>query len=243
MCSESRKTTVLICALAIEAEPVLNNFTSIDRKSHKGIHIYRCEHKSTPIIVVVGGVGMEAANKAALLTVGEFNPSKIVNFGFAGAVEPTLKIGQVVVVDSVGLYGKDSTPLKLATINSNLLNSPNISVGGKCLQVDRPFNSADKKLAAKDGAVIVDMESWSIANVALENGISSLVVRAITDEIDCQLGQFMDKKNGFDWKDRVAKDQFLKHALPAARNNAGVIRMMIDHWATTEAMPDVGREV
>ncbi|MFW5832695.1 MAG: 5'-methylthioadenosine nucleosidase [Pseudomonadota bacterium] len=132
-------------------------------------------HGYAPMPLLAVAMGPEAATRAAehLLASGaEF----LVAFGTAGALDPALRPGDLVVPDTVG-DGDTSIRLQQDDLRARLEAS-----GGRLLGVRTPLVEIDAKIdAAARGFAAVDMESFAVARVAGEAGVPVRVVRAIVD--------------------------------------------------------------
>ncbi|TVQ38679.1 MAG: hypothetical protein EA356_02650 [Geminicoccaceae bacterium] len=121
------------------------------------------------------GMGPEAAAGATRDLI-ERGVSLIVSFGLAGALEPRLRPGSLVVPAEVG-DGATSYPVASAPLRAALEGE-----GGRLLSVAVPLVDPDAKLdAAVKGFDAVDMESFAAADVAHAAGVRFLAVRAISD--------------------------------------------------------------
>jgi adenosylhomocysteine nucleosidase len=127
----------------------------------------------------VGGVGVEAAARAARLLIDGHRPRVLVSAGFAGGLRPELLRGALVrptrVVDASGGRPRDllesepaaAVPITICTTHA-IVRTP-----------------AEKHaLAAATDAALVDMETHAVAGVALEAGIACAGVRVISDAAD-----------------------------------------------------------
>jgi hypothetical protein len=120
-------------------------------------------------IVAGGGDGerLEAALEHALAIK---TPDLILSSGLAGALDPTLMVGDVVM---------DSEPRLLAVLAEALPHARSGSILGR----DAPIASASQKSAlhAATGAMAVDMESHIAARVAARHRIPFAAIRVISD--------------------------------------------------------------
>jgi adenosylhomocysteine nucleosidase len=122
-------------------------------------------------IIRVTGIG---AHRAAIVTarvIDEFSPAAVIACGFAGALRPTLKVGDLVAAREV-VDGLDRVwPCSAITGSQRVLTAKRI--------IGEPADKAD--MFAKFDADAVDMESAAIAKVCCERGIAFGCVRVISD--------------------------------------------------------------
>ena len=109
------------------------------------------------IVVAHTGVGRAAAEKTVRALLGAYRPRKLFAAGFAGALDPQLKVGDVVERDVVTRDEPAETP------------------------------AAKAQLAHETGARAVDMETSAIAAVCAEAGVPMRIVRAISDTAQAPL--------------------------------------------------------
>jgi adenosylhomocysteine nucleosidase len=133
-------------------------------------------------LVVETGVGAARASAAARWVLKTYPPRLVVACGFAGSLDPSLAVGDVVlastVVESDDLHWQVALPAELGDLRS-----------GRLLTVPRLVTTArDKRaLAGQYHAAAVDMESAAIAEVCREWHVPCAVVRAISDAADADL--------------------------------------------------------
>lgn len=131
-------------------------------------------------------MGAEAAGEAAdgLRAKGA---DALMSFGFAGALEPGLNSGDLVLPESV--YAGHLLDVDLSWRDSLCRRLPNhFTVAGGILAASNGVLTTDiskRELARATGARAVDMESGAVAEVAAYGGgIPFLAVRAISDTIE-----------------------------------------------------------
>jgi adenosylhomocysteine nucleosidase len=108
----------------------------------------------------------------------------VVSFGLCGALDPALKVGDLVIGESVAdagdCYGAD---VHWAARIAALLPSARV---GRFARAERPVSSVAEKaeLRERTGAVAVDLESFPVAKLARWFGVPFAVIRAVSDAAD-----------------------------------------------------------
>jgi adenosylhomocysteine nucleosidase len=108
----------------------------------------------------------------------------VVSFGLCGALDPALKVGDLVIGESVAdagdCYGADANwAARIAAL------LPDARVG-RFASAERPVASVAEKaeLRERTGAVAVDLESFPVARLARWFGVPFAVIRAVSDAAD-----------------------------------------------------------
>ena len=126
------------------------------------------------ISILIVGIGRANAEKSVRKFLAENSPERVLTCGFAGGLNPALKIGDVVF--QIGN--------RQSAIENELL-----AAGAKPAKIhcaDRIATTvAEKKaLRAETGANVVEMESAAIHAVCVERGIPCATIRVISDTAD-----------------------------------------------------------
>jgi adenosylhomocysteine nucleosidase len=127
----------------------------------------------------VTGVGSQNAERTARDLLSTSKPSLVISTGVAGALSPTLHIGDVVIAKEV-IEERTGTHFACAVPSS--IQHPASSI----VSASRMISSAQDKaaLASRFAAVAVDMESAAIARVCAEHSVPYAAIRAISDTAD-----------------------------------------------------------
>lgn len=140
-------------------------------------------HRVGETLIRCCGPGEARAQRAAESLI-EQGVRALVSWGTAGALEPTLRPGDLVLADTVlteqgGLAVDPGWQRRLSRLIENRVSLST----GKLLQSARPVaRTQDKRaLFAAKGAIAVDMESGGVALAAQTRGLPFLTVRAIVD--------------------------------------------------------------
>lgn len=163
---------VVVAALQREINGLVKNWRVVMHE-RDGRHFRFFEQDST--VVVCGGIGSEAARRAAQFAVALYQPQLLLSAGFAGALDQQLQVGQVfrprVVIDA-----GDGSRTETASGDGTLVSFSSVA------------NSAQKaSLAAAYGAQAVDMEAAAVARAARTHGIDFAALKAISDEASFEM--------------------------------------------------------
>lgn len=159
--------------------------------------------------IAVSGAGPHHAQRAAerLLACGV---GRLANWGVAGALDAGLAPGDVLLPDRI-LYAPDAPAFAadadaLACIDHALAPYLHVRTGA-LWSADRPVASAADKqaLAARSGALAVDMEAATVAAVAARADLPFIALKAICDpatrELPARIVRAMDAgSGGFSWR-------------------------------------------
>ena len=184
----------------------------------------------------VVGIGREAGGRLTRLL--EEAPCRLlVSLGYAGALDPHLRSGDLVVGNAY-LHGADP-PLScepLATRAAVLLRESGLSVQeGPVLTVDEPLLSprAKRRALYGSGALVVDMEGRWIAEAAARNGVPLIGIRAVLDEARFPLPSFVAAiiadAGRREWAHAIramSRSSTLRSILPLALKSRGASRSL-----------------
>jgi len=120
---------------------------------------FRRRAASRDVRIVHTGIGAYAARVALELAVCEELPERVISSGFAGALAPELRIGEIV------------TDAQVATADAVLATA-----------------AAKRTFRESTGAYAVDMETAAIREVCAAAGVPLAVLRAISDGAEDDLG-------------------------------------------------------
>jgi len=158
---------LLLAAMEIELAPVRRRL----RLSAHDEVTWRGRVADHDLIAARTGVGAGRAVDALQRLIEAHQPDCIINFGFAGALDPALRVGDIVQPAAV---------LNEAGRRIDLQNAP----GPILLTTDTLIDSAEGKrqLYAQHRAAAVDMESFALAQAARDRGIAIHLLRAVSDD-------------------------------------------------------------
>ena len=171
----------IIAALEREIHGLVKGWRKVERE-HEGRRFRFFENDEA--VAVCGGIGGEAARRATEAVIALYQPEIVQSVGFAGALDPSLKVGTIFCPSCV-IDSRDGSRAETG-MGSGVLVSAAAIVGIE-----------DKaKLSAVYGAHAVDMESAAVARGARARGVRFMAVKAISDESDFAmpaLDRFVDR--------------------------------------------------
>ncbi|MFO1022672.1 MAG: 5'-methylthioadenosine nucleosidase [Planctomycetales bacterium] len=174
-----------VVALPMEAAPLLKKCQRVNKYSG-GKFVFRGgRYGHLRLAIVECGMGFARARQGTLALIDAHAPKWILSIGFSGALLPEMKIGDIVVGNSLAdLHG---TELKID------LNMPEDRAGGryvgKLLTADAIIRTVEEKrqLHARTNALAVDLESLAVAQVCQEHRTRFMAVRVISDDLRADL--------------------------------------------------------
>jgi adenosylhomocysteine nucleosidase len=178
-------TIAIIAALDRELAPLVGNWRS-NQITDQGDTFRVFEHEN--LVAVAGGIGPQAAAKAAMAIVRYYKPQVLLSAGLAGGLTPSAKVGSV-IVPAVVVDAATETEYRCDR-------------GEKILVTVREITGSASKQALADRfhATAVDMEAAAVAEIARQEQITFRCVKAISDEVDFAMppfNQFVDQQGRF----------------------------------------------
>ena len=138
--------------------------------------------------IIVTGVGRKNAEKSLREFLATNSPKLVLTCGFAGGLNPDLKLGEVVfeLTDRRGEFHEPQTEKKIRDSQSSSLREKLLAAGAKpakffCADRITTTVAEKKRLRAETSADAVEMESGAIHAVCRERGIPCATVRVISD--------------------------------------------------------------
>jgi nucleoside phosphorylase len=176
---------VFVAAMEREVALLVKNWTRIQH-NHEGRVITFFEYAD--FVCVCGGIGVEAARRATQAAIALYHPSLIQSVGFAGALDATLRIGDI-FTPSIVLDARDGSRYQLSGGKGTLLTFMEVASA-----------SQKAKLNSAYAAQAVDMEAAAVASAASLHGIAFAAVKVISDEAYFEIpgtSQFIDPAGQF----------------------------------------------
>jgi len=188
----------IVAALEREVLPLVKNWqTTVVQHEGRAFTF----HESNYAVVVCGGIGPEAARRAAEAAVVKYSPEVIISAGIAGALVPELRVGETIfpalIIDAQD-GSRHETAIKTAPVantpfrRTTVVSYPQIAGVAQKQQLTKSY-----------GAQAVDMESAAVARAAMTHNLRFVAIKSISDEYDFEMpemsqfvrnGQFQEKR-------------------------------------------------
>jgi adenosylhomocysteine nucleosidase len=152
------------------------------------------------VAVVESGVGRKAAAAATADAVVLHRPAWVISTGFAGALQPELRRGHLLMADEVVDVQQQRLAIDVRADRAPD-ETPRWLHSGRLLTVDRVVRApADKRrLAAEHGALACDMETVAVAELCRRERLRFLSIRvisdAVEDELPVEIERLLDQKS------------------------------------------------
>jgi adenosylhomocysteine nucleosidase len=172
----------VLFALHREAAPFLKSRSLPVAAGPPHCATFRSRNKKSDLTVLVTGIGFDRARQAIKWAIAELQPELVVAAGYAGALDPSLKVGDIFVASEI----IESADQKWHAVIPAELGD---SICGR-LFTARAFiaTAAEKRRLFRSArAMAVDMESAAIAEACQGERIPCAVVRAISDSAETDL--------------------------------------------------------
>ncbi|MGA8944045.1 MAG: 5'-methylthioadenosine/adenosylhomocysteine nucleosidase [Thermoactinomyces sp.] len=202
-----RQVIGIIGAMEEEVASLLEQMDQVESCIYFGINYYRGILEETPVVLCKSGVGKVNAALCSQILIDRFHVEAIIFTGVAGALDPQLDIGDIVVstecqqhdVDAsalgfprgtipfqeVSLFPADPDLVRWAVSAGKSLDEAKI-VPGKVLSGDQFISDplTVKELREQLQGSCVEMEGAAVAHVCWLAKIPYVVIRSISDRAD-----------------------------------------------------------
>jgi adenosylhomocysteine nucleosidase len=179
----------VVTALEREVRPLVHKWRAVQSETEGRTFKY---FESDSVVVVCGGIGVEAARRAAEAVIARYAPAAIYSAGFAGALSGEMKIGDVLRPARV-VNASDGSSIRLDP-GAGVL----VTFGAIAGTVQK------KNLRNAYSAQAVDMEAAGVARAAQARGVRFEAIKVISDESDFEfpsMDRFVSTTGEFsEWK-------------------------------------------
>jgi adenosylhomocysteine nucleosidase len=180
----------IIAALEREVRPLIKSKDwgwRVSEREHGGRR-FRFLEDGTDAVLICGGIGAQAARRAAVVMIELYSPTVIYSVGFAGALDPSLRAGEV-VLPALVIDASDGSRANLSEGKGVLVTFGSVASPAQKAQLRNSY-----------GAQLVDMEAAAVWRAAQAHGIKFAAVKAISDEFDFtfpEIEKFVDAQGQF----------------------------------------------
>lgn len=195
----------IIVAMQEELDEILKIMDEIEQKEIYNITFIEGKIENNQVIIVKSGVGKVNAARTTQILIDKLNVKYVINVGSAGALNPMLNIGDIVIADRLIQHDFDITAFnhekgyitgvgdyincdaelvrKLKNIASNMEDMEYKVVTGVIASGDIFCTEIEmkNKIYSKFNAECVEMEGAAIAQVCYLDKIPFAVIRSISD--------------------------------------------------------------
>jgi nucleoside phosphorylase len=183
----------IVAALEREVSGLTKGWSRVERE-HQGRKFIFSEREG--MVVVCGGIGMEAARRAAEGAIALYHPTLVQSVGFAGALDKTLHIGDI-FAPAVVIDARDASRIEIDIDSGNRLGKRKGTLVSFMAVAGRDQKAS---LAQAYGAHAVDMEASAVAAAACAHGIQFDAAKVISDDATFEMpetARFIDAHGRF----------------------------------------------
>lgn len=199
----------IIGAMDVEVALLKEKMSNITVTNKSSMDFYDGFIGNVPVTVVKCGVGKVNAAVCAQILCNFFNIEVIINTGVAGALMPSLKVGEIVISTDALQHDVNVTELgyqhgqipgltdfifhadeKIVMAIFDFCKKNNIAAGvGRVLSGDQFISDCSLRFSLHEifGGVCTEMEGAAIAQVAYLNKMPFVLLRTISDTFDTNL--------------------------------------------------------
>ncbi len=180
----------VLVTFALEAEFApwrkMRRFRGVVRTA---LPLYGARFDGEEVFVGITGVGPEfsPAKLAALFAV---EPDAVISTGLCGALKPGLGHGDIVAPEQVK-FVKSGATVRPCAEYLKLAEASGARAVGSLITASHLVAARNEKRALAVFADAVDMESFKIMQIAESRGIRSLALRAVSDEADDEVPEYL----------------------------------------------------
>ena len=208
----------ILGAMQEEIEPLLERVEDIQRIDYANNTYYKAKYKGKSVVIAYSKIGCAFSTLSATLLIEHFKCNKLLFSGVAGALNPELKIGDLIYATKLAKHDLDLTPFghepgfvpegkifiypdsELIEIAKEVAKEQNIELkGGIIASGDQFINSNEKKEWIRETfkADAIEMEGYSVALVCDALNVPFFILRAISDsansEASIDFDEFLEK--------------------------------------------------
>ena len=197
----------IIGAMEEEIVSIHKDMENSELIEHAGIAFHVGQLFGVPVVLCKSGVGKVNAAVCTQVLIDRFGVSRVLFTGVAGAVDPQLEIGDIVIsVDCVqhdvdvralgfergvipfaeaSIFAADTALVELASKSSETLFDRKV-LKGRILSGDQfvADKALVKELYEQFGGACLEMEGAAVAQVCAMNRVAFVIIRSMSDKAD-----------------------------------------------------------
>ena len=195
----------VVAAMPQEIAPLLRRMNGYVKETAGGFNLYRFDLSGTAVVIVESGMGPRHAAAATKTLLSVAGPKLIINFGFAGAILPGTKVGDLVLAEQVLLLEEGrltEAPRPDADFSEILLAScqaaPITIHRGTFVTAAGIMNKQVVAASLRTEVLnpVLEMETVAVLLEAETAGIPAVAIRGVSDasdeELDFSIEEFCD---------------------------------------------------
>ncbi len=219
-------------AMVEEIEPLINFFGNVEEVEYAKNKFYKTKYKNLDLVIANSKIGKVFASLTAATMIEKFGCEKLLFSGVAGAINPELNIGDLIIADKLCQHDLDITAFGhphgyvpegsvcveadkvLLSIAKNVAKEKNIKLKEGIIATGDQFVANENRknwIKNEFNADALEMEGASVAVVCNALDVPFFILRSISDSAD------MDASFDF--------DAFLKDS---SKKSADFIIAMLD---------------
>ncbi len=188
---------VIACATPAEAGALKKSIAIREQKRYQDACFISGTFSNKDILFVQTGVGPRRAKTGAQLILNHYHPAYIILLGAAGAVDPSLQVGDTVIIDKIlrkagSIHNTQNILIEhtfschpgLSRIAHHCITQSGIApLWGSCLTTERFVHLKAKKAWIYEtfGVQVIEMESAAMAKIFSPAGVPFINVRIVSD--------------------------------------------------------------
>jgi adenosylhomocysteine nucleosidase len=183
--AETTSSLVVLFPLALESGGLVDRMTDVVTTRCASFTERAGLLDGRRMVVCESGVGCRAAAQATADIIQVYRPTWIVSAGFAAALDPHLRRGQIIMPDTLVDEQQRTIEVGFQMDPAVLAATPSLHVG-RLVTIDHMVRQRQEKerLAATYQAIACDMETVGVAEVCRQQQVRFLSVRVISDQLD-----------------------------------------------------------
>lgn len=219
-------------AMSEEIEPILKMVGSYTTTEYAGNKYYEASYKGVELVIAYSKIGKVFSSLTASMMIEHFGAEMLLFSGVAGAISPSLKVGDLIIATKLSQHDLDITAFghpygyvpegavfvptdeRLVALGKSVAVELGKSVCEGVIATGDQFVANEERknwIGSEFGADALEMEGGSVAVVCNALGVPFFILRAISDAAD------MDASFSF--------DEFL---LTSAAVSAQFVMKMVD---------------